>query len=541
MISHRGPKAVSTSNTIRPGAPDTPGKRTLTEGLVPPEAPTQGSRLATTAGSTAGHGDRSGLPPIATVQRAAAGIGAAQDDPEAVHQAAAAGTSGPAGQLPHADIIQGLFGRHDIGGIRAHTGPAATAGARAMGAEAFATGEHVAFAGTPSLHTAAHEAAHVVQQRAGVHLKSGVGATGDRYEQHADRVADAVVQGRSSEALLDEVAGPTQGPASGAIQMLRPDPAENDRIATVQWRLLKAFDFDLAEHAIRFRIDSGELDTQDLRAIRDNVTALGGGFDVVSEAAVGRATNEQQNMLRGKMQNYREFLDGIVDDPTAAETLRNRGGEEVAPGRPETEEGWIVIRDEVGRRRIEVPTAKADGVEVLPLSEIKWSQKDVKKSTNDGLDVTAVIGRMNRGGWRGDPLEVVDIPARYEGAELPEEVTGRCSMDNRRLVAATVAGLSDGPARLHAATEAPDREWAADPQNKLRKDIWQHPETKALRVGGDRRANGRDGYAIKWTKDTQPTNYAEMILYRTANQGNLKYTSQSFPVGGSDELPFVRE
>lgn len=35
----------------------------------------------------------------------------------------------------------------------------------ATGAEAFATGNHVAFASSPSLHTAAHEAAHVVQQR----------------------------------------------------------------------------------------------------------------------------------------------------------------------------------------------------------------------------------------------------------------------------------------------------------------------------------------------------------------------------------------
>jgi hypothetical protein len=59
-----------------------------------------------------------------------------------------------------------------------------------MGAEAFTSGNHVAFAGTPSLHTAAHEAAHVVQQRAGIHLKGGVGQVGDEYEKHADAVAD---------------------------------------------------------------------------------------------------------------------------------------------------------------------------------------------------------------------------------------------------------------------------------------------------------------------------------------------------------------
>ena len=57
------------------------------------------------------------------------------------------------------------------------------------------------------LHIAAHEAAHVVQQRGGVQLKGGVGEVGDAYEQHADQVADAVVQGKSAEALLDPYAG----------------------------------------------------------------------------------------------------------------------------------------------------------------------------------------------------------------------------------------------------------------------------------------------------------------------------------------------
>jgi hypothetical protein len=73
-----------------------------------------------------------------------------------------------------------------------------------MGAAAFTTGNHVAFAGSPDLRTAAHEAAHVVQQRGGVQLSGGVGAVGDRYEQHADAVAGLVVQGRSAERLLDQ-------------------------------------------------------------------------------------------------------------------------------------------------------------------------------------------------------------------------------------------------------------------------------------------------------------------------------------------------
>jgi hypothetical protein len=138
-----------------------------------------------------------------------------RDGSTGVHAAATHGISGSAGHLPHFDRIQRSFGRHDVAGIQAHVGGAAAEGARAMGAEAFAAGDHVAFAGAPDLHTAAHEAAHVVQQRAGVQLKGGVGEAGDGYERHADEVADLVVQGRSSEALLDRMAG---GGAAAAVQ-----------------------------------------------------------------------------------------------------------------------------------------------------------------------------------------------------------------------------------------------------------------------------------------------------------------------------------
>src|SRR5213075_2702829 len=92
-----------------------------------------------------------------------------------------------------------------------HTDESAAAGARAMGADAFATGNHVAFASAPDLHTAAHEAAHVVQQRSGVHLQGGVGEVGDSYERNADAVADRVVAGDSAQELLDQHA-----PVSGA-------------------------------------------------------------------------------------------------------------------------------------------------------------------------------------------------------------------------------------------------------------------------------------------------------------------------------------
>lgn len=148
---------------------------------------------------------------------------------DAIHAAADHGTSGQAEQLPHLGTIQQLFGAHDVSRIQAHTDPAAREGTQAMGAQAFARGEHVAFAGAPNLHTAAHEAAHVVQQRAGVHLQAGVGQVGDVYEQHADAVADAVVRGEPAEALLDQHAGPSTASAGGsAVQQARGRKRQRD-------------------------------------------------------------------------------------------------------------------------------------------------------------------------------------------------------------------------------------------------------------------------------------------------------------------------
>ena len=70
------------------------------------------------------------------------------------------------------------------------------------------------------------KAAHVVQQRAGVSLKGGVGEVGDRYEQHADAVADLVVQGKPAESLLDPMAG-TESAGGQAVQRRKPGEEKN--------------------------------------------------------------------------------------------------------------------------------------------------------------------------------------------------------------------------------------------------------------------------------------------------------------------------
>jgi hypothetical protein len=196
-----GQRAAGGANSRVPD----PGKRTLTEQL---QLPVQ--RSANRAGET---------------------------DSGAVQEAATQGVANRGGPLPHSDMIQRLFGRHDISGVEAHVdGPAAVA-SRAVGAEAYATGHHVAFASPPSLHTAAHEAAHVVQQRGGVQLKGSVGESGDVHEQHADAVADAVVQGKSAEILLDSYARSSGGGSpvvqrkpDGALSPQNADGAHVDRL-----------------------------------------------------------------------------------------------------------------------------------------------------------------------------------------------------------------------------------------------------------------------------------------------------------------------
>ena len=211
--------------SVGPRSPG-PGKRTLTGALdspapgrggpgtspPPPSAlPAQARPPATAAGDATpqalfgSHARAAGLSPL--------GAGGAPAGEQSMQAIATEGTRGVGQPLPYRDRIQAAFGRHDIGGVRAHTDDAATAANQRLGANGYATGGAVAFRGAPDLHLAAHEAAHVVQQRGGVQL-SAIGAAGDSHERHADAVADRVVAGGSAEALLDAYAGAGSAPAS---------------------------------------------------------------------------------------------------------------------------------------------------------------------------------------------------------------------------------------------------------------------------------------------------------------------------------------
>lgn len=135
-------------------------------------------------------------------------------DPALIQGAAKQGTQGSPSPFPHFDAIQQSFGGYDLSQVSAFSNAPAKKTAETLGAEAYTMGNNVVFNGQPSLHTAAHEAAHVIQQRTG-NAPRGVGQSGDNHEAHADAVADRVVRGESAEPMLSSL-GPARGAADGA-------------------------------------------------------------------------------------------------------------------------------------------------------------------------------------------------------------------------------------------------------------------------------------------------------------------------------------
>ena len=88
------------------------------------------------------------------------------------------GLQGAGAPLPFLDQIQQSFGEYDVSSVSAHRGAATKRASQALGADAFALGEQIALGDADDLFTAAHEAAHVVQQRAGAAGGDPVGAPG---------------------------------------------------------------------------------------------------------------------------------------------------------------------------------------------------------------------------------------------------------------------------------------------------------------------------------------------------------------------------
>jgi hypothetical protein len=118
---------------------------------------------------------------------------------------------------------------HDFSQVRVHTDEQAAGSAHAINASAYTMGDHVVFgsgqfapASGAGRGLLAHELTHVVQQRAGVPLRNGIGEVGDRYERQADQAARAIDQGPASSErpeLAPASAGPLNPPLQRAVRI----------------------------------------------------------------------------------------------------------------------------------------------------------------------------------------------------------------------------------------------------------------------------------------------------------------------------------
>jgi len=136
---------------------------------------------------------------------------ASREASPAANEDAAAGLAAAQSQehaYPHRETIESLFHRPVT--ARAYVDPEACA---LLDAEAYRAGDRVVFdSAQPTLHTAAHEAAHAVS-----------GAD----EHTADRAADAVVAGRSASSFLGAAgsAAPAVQAKKAKPKAKKPDPA----------------------------------------------------------------------------------------------------------------------------------------------------------------------------------------------------------------------------------------------------------------------------------------------------------------------------
>ncbi|HEY5958112.1 MAG TPA: DUF4157 domain-containing protein, partial [Polyangiaceae bacterium] len=152
--------------------------------------------------------------------------------PSEIHAIARAGLEGASEPLPHLDRIQPLLAPHDLSGVRTVTGGAAVESNMRLGALGYTMGERIAFRSAPDVKLAAHEAAHVVQQRAGVTLSSSAMDRGhnDPYERTADKAAERILNCEPAKELTDS--GGSTAPASIAVQRDELTEQSSDKMPT---------------------------------------------------------------------------------------------------------------------------------------------------------------------------------------------------------------------------------------------------------------------------------------------------------------------
>ncbi|WP_437996488.1 DUF4157 domain-containing protein [Sorangium sp. So ce185] len=376
-------------------------------------------------------------PPGASAREAALDERAAA---EYVREAARGGVQEGGTSLPHGDRIAALFGRHALGGVRAHVGGAAADAARAIGADAYAMGDDVAFARDPDLFLSAHEAAHVVQQRAGLRPPSGVGERGDALERQADAAASAVVRGASAEAILGAPAASSAGGPPAVQRLDAKTYAGMDPVAAVG----KALDDDEVDdaHELMTRLDAAQA-TQVLEQFQKKATGAfnnsemgkaarilverGGRLDLSLEwmfdegtswtmlrAVVAACTNEvHKTMVR--TDHFRDLFVGEIGNDEMAELVDLLGGDTALKLRWMFEEGTSF-------EKVKAKIAAASPADRAALQSAAWRDRFVSLLGNTEMaelvkmlpfDLTSKLLWMKAEGTSWDLMKdvITSVPA----------------------------------------------------------------------------------------------------------------------------------
>jgi hypothetical protein len=258
------------------------------------------------------------------------------------------------------------------------------------------------------------------------------------------------------------------------------------------------------------------------RAFRDASRARAPGLSSSEQATVQSVTQSTDELLQQ------------VDQIQGARTNAPQGGQP-RTGEPATGGGTPEPATGGGAPtpRSRPPIRNADGTSysgpTANPNELRVSQDWVSPETSDGISIPALAERMQSGGWRGDPIDVVEMP---DGALL--------SVDNRRIVAARLARLEEVPVRIRPFSEPfppPGMAPARARSFNLRNAIRQAPDGRMYT--GD----GPD--PIVYPAGTVPKSWGEASLFRTANQGQSIEPGRfpggnQFPVGGTTETPIIR-
>jgi uncharacterized protein DUF6861 len=255
-----------------------------------------------------------------------------------------------------------------------------------------------------------------------------------------------------------------------------------------------------------------------VRLILEGIVAylLAKGLSAV-KSRVGElvASLKKSKFGKGFAEWVEKNVERIINDPRFNRSKRDNG-----TGNPSaSSEPAVVLESKAGRsdarsngrgNRPLPEDLRRKGVRNVWLKEIRYSQGNVSPETSNGTPIKVVADDMRKNGWdyeKGVP-DMVEYP------------DGRIvTVDHRRLVAASQAGLEEVPARVHPASEKIVNK---KQKNRFRLQTeFTDPETGKV-----------------YKKEDVPSNWGEAAKFRAVNQRLWGYPD--FPIEGSPNLPKIR-